>query len=214
MVCAVFIYDARALVLTGLMLFLPFLDRHWHTSVYALMNRIEQSGLESSTLRISWARLTEWISPVVGRRQSNTSRTRFSNGMLISLAIIVSGLTLVWFNPQHANTALIILLFTALPEEWFFRAYALTRVEQLITDKMTNLSPHKILWLANIITSVFFALVHLPTQGAAGLMVLLPSLLFGWLYQVYRDLPLVILLHTLSNLVFIIYIRDMLLIHL
>ena len=31
-VCAVFIYDARAWVLTGLMLFLPFLDQPWRNA--------------------------------------------------------------------------------------------------------------------------------------------------------------------------------------
>ena len=41
-------------------------------------------------------------------------------------------------------------------------------------------------------------------------MVILPSLVFGWPHQTYRDILLVILLHALSNLVFIIYIRDML----
>ena len=189
-VCAVFIYDARAWVLTGLMLFLPMFDRHWLNHHWQLSCR-----------RVGIAH------QLIGGRCPPYGRC------LIWLALVSMGLALIWFNPQHISTAAMILLFTALPEEWFFRAYVLTRVEQLLADPSPT-SPHKTLWLANITTSIFFTLIHLPTQGITGLLVLLPSLLFGWLYQVYRNILLVIFLHALSNLIFIIYIRDMLLIHL
>jgi len=36
--------------------------------------------------------------------------------------------------------------------------------------------------------------------------VLGPSLVYGWLYQRTRDLPLIVLLHTLSNLVFVMFL--------
>lgn len=181
-VCAVFIYDARAAVLTGLMLFLPFVDQHWQ-----LPSRV---------------------------RHAHQSAYGAHGAPYIWLTLATCGISLLVINPQHISTAVMILLFTALPEEWFFRAYALTRIEQLLANKFAGFSSHKCMWLANITTSVFFALIHLPTQGTTGLMVLLPSLLFGWLYQVYRDILLVIFLHALSNLIFIIYIHDILFIRL
>jgi len=39
-----------------------------------------------------------------------------------------------------------------------------------------------------------------------GLSVLGPSLVYGWLYQRTRDLPLIVLLHALSNLVFVMFL--------
>ena len=194
-VCAVFIYDARAFVLTGLMLFLPLFDMQWQH--------------RDRHWRLPFSRMLREQTSAPGERGA-----RNRSQLVLWLLLTFLTLALIMFNPQHANTALIILLLTALPEEWFFRAYVQTRTERLIIDNTTNISPHKIMWLANITTSGFFALTHLPTQGVAGLWVLLPSLLFGWLYQAYRDLPLVILLHTLSNLFFIIYLRDMLLVQL
>lgn len=176
-VCAVFIYGARAMVLTGLMLFLPFVDRQWQIP-FCRVRRAHQSPYGAHGAPYIW------------------------------LSLVACVMALLVINPQHASTALMIFLFTALPEEWFFRAYVQTRIEQLITDKAIVLSPVKGMWLANIVTSTFFALIHLPVQGILGLLVLMPSLLFGWLYQAYRDIALVILLHTLSNLIFIIYIRD------
>ena len=59
---------------------------------------------------------------------------------------------------------------------------------------------------ANLATSAFFAVVHVPTQGLVGLTVFVPSLIFGWLYQARRDIVLVTLLHAIANLVYAFYI--------
>ncbi|MCW9014351.1 MAG: CPBP family glutamic-type intramembrane protease [Gammaproteobacteria bacterium] len=111
---------------------------------------------------------------------------------------IVSGILLVTFKPDYATAALATLVLTALPEEWFFRSYFMMRIER------AGLQPYQ----ANIITSLFFALLHLPAQGWFGLSVFIPSLIYGWIFQRTKDIVLVILLHALSNIVFFIYIRD------
>ncbi len=38
------------------------------------------------------------------------------------------------------------------------------------------------------------------------LLVFLPSLFYGWLYQRTRDLPLLVLVHALSNLVYVMFL--------
>jgi len=104
---------------------------------------------------------------------------------------------LVTIEKDYKLVALSTLLLIALPEEWFFRGYFMRRIEK------SGLHPCH----ANIITSVFFALLHLPTQGLWGLSVFIPSMIYGWIFQKYNDIVIVILLHGLSNLIFIIYIK-------
>lgn len=115
--------------------------------------------------------------------------------MAWSLCLLcASGILL--FNPAMLSLALTTLLLTALPEEWFFRGYFMSRLEK------TGFNP----LYANLGTSTLFALLHTPTQGLFGLSVFFPSLFFGWVYQRNRDLVLVILLHALSNIVFVVYL--------
>lgn len=122
---------------------------------------------------------------------------------LTSLWVILLCFTvLLVFNPDYFETILLILIYTALPEEWFFRSYFMPWLEILTKGK----------WKANVVTSILFATLHLPMQGVQGLTVFIPSLLFGWLYQRNRNLVLVILLHALFNGVFIIYLKDLLLV--
>jgi len=155
--CAVFIFEGRTFLLTGLMLFLPLLDRGWRSPkiLYGRFNLI------------TW-----------------------------SLCLLcASGILLL--HPAMLAMALTTLLLTALPEEWFFRGYFMSRLEQVGFNTL----------YANLGTSTLFALLHVPTQGLFGLSVFFPSLFFGWVYQRNRDLVLVILLHALSNIVFVIYLR-------
>ena len=156
--CAVFIFEGRTFLLTGLMLFLPLLDRSWHPP------------------KISCSRfqLMSW-----------------------SLCLL-SAAGILLFNPAMLTLALTTLLLTALPEEWFFRGYFMSRLEQI---GFSNIS-------ANLSASTLFALLHVPTQGLFGLSVFFPSLFFGWVYQRSRDLVLVILLHALSNIVFFVFIEE------
>lgn len=133
----------------------------------------------------------QWQLPVI---------SRYELQWVFWSVIIVPAVLLIALNPEYSEAIIIIFLFTATPEEWFFRAYFLQRLEALTFGK----------WTANIITSLMFAFMHTPVQGWLGLSVFVPSLMFGWLYQRNRDLILVILLHALFNAIFLLYIRDIL----
>ena len=158
--CAVFIFEGRAFALTGLMLFLPLLDRNWHYPKFIY--------------------------------------SRF-NFLLWGLCLL-SAAGILLFNPALLGIALGTLLLTALPEEWFFRGYFMSRLEQMGFNPLH----------ANLSASILFALLHAPTQGWFGLSVFFPSLFYGWVYQRSRDLVLVILLHALSNMVFFAYLQGVL----
>jgi membrane protease YdiL (CAAX protease family) len=112
-----------------------------------------------------------------------------------SLATIGGGL-LLW-QPAHLGFALATLLLAALPEEWFFRAYFMTR-----------LGPG---WRANVLASLIFSFLHgLTGRWLAAVLVFAPSLFYGWLYQRTRDLPLLILVHGLSNLLYVLFVAHLL----
>jgi membrane protease YdiL (CAAX protease family) len=100
------------------------------------------------------------------------------------LAVIV---VVALFFPNQRAYAVETLVFAALPEEWFFRGYLLERLGRN--------------WRANLIVSVIFALLHgLSRNWTNAALVFAPSLFFGWLYLRGRDLPLVVLVHALGNL--------------
>lgn len=108
-------------------------------------------------------------------------------------AITIAGIALLVWRPSVVPYALSTLLMAALPEEWFFRAYFMTRLGQGVR--------------ANIIASLLFSLLHGLTRGwTTAVLVFLPSLFYGWLYQHTRDLPLLVLVHALSNLVYVLFL--------
>ncbi len=115
------------------------------------------------------------------------SPARLATWITLSLVALV---LLVW-QPSRVSFFCATLALAALPEEWFFRAWFMTSLGQGFA--------------ANLAASLLFSLVHLLTQGPVrGLLVFLPSLAYGWLFQKSRkDLPLVVLLHALSNLVYV-----------
>jgi membrane protease YdiL (CAAX protease family) len=125
-----------------------------------------------------------WQLPGIPRAVSN-----YISWTALVLAISV---LLVW---KSAYTAFAVntLLFSALPEEWFFRAYFMDRIGKG--------------WRANLVASLLFSFLHVLTRGWAGLLVLGPSLFYGWLYQRTRDLPLLVLVHALSNVVFVMFLQ-------
>lgn len=109
--------------------------------------------------------------------------------------IVLLALTAIPLTWGAATRALVLfnLLLVALPEEWFFRAYLMTRLG-------TG-------WRANLVASGLFALTHgLSRDWLTALLVFPPSLFYGWLYQRSRDLPLLVLVHALSNVVFALYL--------
>ena len=131
--------------------------------------------------------------------QLNPSQITKHRLTLLSLCCIAV-FVLIGLNPDYASMALMTFFIAALPEEWFFRAYFMIRIEKI------GLRPYQ----ANIITSLFFALLHLPVQGWFGLTVFIPSLIYGYIYQRSRDIVLVILLHAISNIVYFVYLQDLL----
>lgn len=133
--------------------------------------------------------------PLIDRRWQpppfpRSPRNRFTWFALIAVA----GGLLLW-QPAQTAFAVSTLLMAALPEEWFFRAYFLASIGAGLR--------------ANVTTSVLFALTHaLARDPLTGVLVFLPSLFYGWLYQRTQDLPLLVLTHALSNLVFVMFLAD------
>ncbi|MEE8428820.1 MAG: CPBP family glutamic-type intramembrane protease, partial [Gammaproteobacteria bacterium] len=110
---------------------------------------------------------------------------------LIAL-LLLAGTTLLIWRPAQLEFAVATLLIAALPEEWFFRAYLMSRIG-------TG-------WGANCAASVLFSLLHGLTLGPGiALQVFVPSLCFGWCYQRTGNLVLVVLLHAFANLMFVLF---------
>ena len=111
---------------------------------------------------------------------------------IMGVAVAMGGL-LIW-QPSFWLYTVTALFLTALPEEWFFRAYFMTRLG-------TG-------WRANLIAALLFSILHgLTRDWATALLVLVPSLFYGWLYQRSRDLTLLVLVHALSNLIFVMFLE-------
>lgn len=116
---------------------------------------------------------------------------------------------LIILQPSLLTLIPSILLFAALPEEWFFRRYFQHSLQKVLFTHNCLYLKIPVVWQANIGTSIFFTMLHLPAQGIVGLGVFIPSLFLGWLYTKKQDLILLILLHTFFNLFFINYIAPM-----
>ncbi len=128
----------------------------------------------------------DWRLPALPR---TTSHYLSWVGLLLAMAAL-----LAW-QPSFLGYAATTLIFAAFPEEWFFRAYFMQRLGNGFA--------------ANLTTSCLFALLHgLSRDWITGLLVFIPSLLYGWLYQRTKDLPLLVLAHALSNLVFALFLAQ------
>lgn len=112
------------------------------------------------------------------------------------VGLLLTSIVLLAWRPSEVPFALTTLLMAAIPEEWFFRAYFMTRLGKGIR--------------ANVFASLLFSLMHGLTRGwAAAVLVFLPSLFYGWLYQRTRDLPLLVLVHALSNLLYVLFLAGL-----
>lgn len=118
--------------------------------------------------------------------------TRLAALWLVSMLAIAA---LLLAYPRTLMPFLRILLLAALPEEWFFRGY--------LQKRYGNGT------VAILIVSLMFSLLHFLTRDIeAALLVFVPSVTFGWLYQKTGDLLLIVLVHALSNLVYFIYLQE------
>lgn len=136
--------------------------------------------------------------PLIDRQWHLPDLPRAPRHYALWLALLLAAAALLIWQPQHLGYALATLLTAALPEEWFFRAYFMARLQETRWGRG---------WRANLVTTLLFGALHALTRGwLVGLSVLGPSLLYGWLYQRTRDLPLIVLLHALSNLIFVMFL--------
>ncbi len=111
--------------------------------------------------------------------------------------LLVLTVVLFFVSTETLQYFLVMAAFTALPEEWFFRGYLLRKL---------GLNLH-----ANIIVSIGFSILHIIVQGSLiGALTFIPSLVFGWVFIKYKSLTFVILLHALSNIIYIKYVKDFL----
>ena len=138
--------------------------------------------------------------PFIDRLWSLPKYRSYQYQFLLWSMLIAVILVIFLFNPVELNFILYTILLVALPEEWFFRAYYLQRLEKECKNKL----------VANIYTSFLFAIMHFPLQGIFGLAVFIPSIFIGWVFQKHRDLVLVILIHVLMNLIYIVFIKNIL----
>jgi membrane protease YdiL (CAAX protease family) len=131
--------------------------------------------------------------PFFDRGWKIPSLLRSRSHHLIWAVLLIAGIALLLWQPLKTSFALSTLLTAALPEEWFFRAYFMTQIGQG--------------WHANLVASLLFSLLHgLTHNWYTALLVLMPSLFYGWLYQRTQDLPLLVLVHALSNLVYVLFL--------
>ena len=104
-------------------------------------------------------------------------------------------IALLLLHPDILSIFTVMVLFSALPEEWFFRAYLQKRLGNNI--------------VAVLIVSLLFSSMHFITHDSMAVwLVFIPSVFFGWVYKKTDDLILVVILHALSNLVFYIYLES------
>ena len=115
------------------------------------------------------------------------------------MLLLIMIATLLLLYPSNSVFIAQTFFIIALPEEWFFRAYLLTR---LGGDTR-----------ANIISSIAFSLLHAITRGpVVALEVFAPSLFYGWIFQKTKSLSLCIFAHAISNIFYVLvferYIGD------
>lgn len=125
---------------------------------------------------------------------------------IISIMLVVCISDTTYSITEQSTLLISIALFTALPEEWFFRRYFQDAIQNTLkSGRRFNTQPQL---LSNLITSTLFTMLHLPIQGAAGMAVFIPSLILGYIYQKKKDLIFVILIHSLFNIIYIRHMAD------
>lgn len=110
----------------------------------------------------------------------------------------------VWFGfrlsygtlaPLPVMDVFVFLFFAPIAEEMFFRGVVQDMLKRRVKGGLLLIS------YANILTSVFFALVHIPFWGVFhSVLVFIPSLAFGFLFDRTGRLYYSIILHLLYNL--------------
>ena len=118
---------------------------------------------------------------------------------LISLALCVPVLVWVMLTgskiPWGIKNVAIYLILSPIAEELIFRG----GLQDLLANEIPRSWPKEI---ANIITSVHFAIVHLLfKQDLSALLVFFPSLVLGWHYRRHKSIKTVIFIHFFYNFI-------------
>jgi hypothetical protein len=93
---------------------------------------------------------------------------------------------------------LVHLGLVAFPEEWFFRGYLMSRLDQWSPPRVRLLGV-KVGW-GLVLSALAFALLHpILLPGAHRLLVFFPALLFGWLRAKTGNVGAAILVHAGAN---------------
>lgn len=99
------------------------------------------------------------------------------------------------------------LFFIALPEEYFYRGYLLTRLGQALRGRAGAEDSRRVLGVTpeNLLTSILFGIGHLliPVGGvllASRFSVFFPSLLFGWLREKTGGITAPVVYHAGCNM--------------
>ena len=91
--------------------------------------------------------------------------------------------------------AISTICLAALPEEFFFRRY--------LQSKLGNS------YVSILSVSAIFSILHMITVSwVMGLLVFIPSIIYGYIFKKTGDLILIILVHGLSNVVYKLYISE------
>jgi membrane protease YdiL (CAAX protease family) len=91
-------------------------------------------------------------------------------------------------------------LVVALPEEYFFRGYVQSRLEQVWPSRRRLLGAR--VGLPLLLASTLFALGHLLVDfNGLRLAVFFPGLLFGWMRELTGSILAPVLFHASSNLI-------------
>lgn len=108
-------------------------------------------------------------------------------------------LTLPALDLGYLNMALTQLLVVGLPEEYFFRGYLQTRLEQVWPSRRTLLGAP--VGASLPASALLFALGHLLVDfNGLRLAVFFPGLVFGWMRQATGSILAGVLFHAGSNL--------------
>ena len=155
-----------------------------------------------SPLRTSLLAGLMLLLPMLDKSWSPPNLSIGTSRRLLWGALVAASALIILIEPTILFTAITMLFFAAIPEEWFFRAYFMKQIERLcyFTGTSRKLVYENSGYISNILSSIFFSLLHIPSQGLLGLVVFFPSIFYGWIYQKTEDIILVILLHTLSNI--------------
>lgn len=113
--------------------------------------------------------------------------------------VIFTGLA-EYCNAGFYNGVLFLFAYPLL-EEYFFRGFVQKKLKEVMTGKIF------IITYANILTSLLFMLIHLIfSLSISSMLVFIPSIMLGCLYDSYGRIYIPIVFHSLFNLnVFLCY---------